>query len=185
MAVLLSRATGNLTTASTWALVDSTSYLNSESGATQPPSSAGASARSAGFTPGAITIDAIALKPQVRGLGARVTVELWNNTDSVLVSGTTGTVNIPELQSASGISLEGGWAVFKFASSVTLIAAKSYMVQVTLSSAVANLILFTNGTANNWCRALRTTTTQVPAAGDDMIVAGENTGTTTAATFTG
>jgi hypothetical protein len=185
MAVLLSRVTGNLTTASTWGLVDSTSYLNSESGATQPPSSAGASARSAGFTPGAITIDAIALKPQVRGAGARVTVELWNNTDSVLVSGTTVTVNIPELQSASSTSLEGGWAVFKFASSVTLIAAKSYMVQVTLSGPVANLILFTNGTANNWSRALRTTTTQAPAAGDDMIVAGENTGTTTAATFTG
>jgi hypothetical protein len=42
MAVLLSRATGNLTTASTWGLVDSTSYLNSETGSSSVPTSAGA-----------------------------------------------------------------------------------------------------------------------------------------------
>jgi hypothetical protein len=42
MAVLLSRATGNLTTASTWGLVDSTSYLNSETGSASVPTSAGA-----------------------------------------------------------------------------------------------------------------------------------------------
>lgn len=176
MAVLLSRATGNLTTAATWALVDSTSYSNSESGSTTVPTSAGAGARSAGATTGNITIDAIALKLcQRTSTTGTLTVELWNNTDTTIVSGTTVTINCADLPSASSISLEGGWVVFKFASSVTLANAKSYMVQVTASNA-GTTIFWTNGTANNWSRALRTTTTQAPVAGDDMIVAGEHTG---------
>lgn len=176
MAVLLSRATGNLTTASTWALVDSTSYSNSEGGNSLVPTSTGAGARSAGATTGNITIDAIAVKLANRtGTTGTITVELWNNTDSTIVTGTTVTINTSDLPAAVTASVDGGWIVFKFASSVTLANAKSYMVQVTTSSA-SQVVIFTNGTATNWSRALRTTTTQAPVAGDDMIVAGEHTG---------
>jgi len=184
MAVLLSCATGNLTSSSTWALVDSTSYLNSEASSSTVPTSAGASARSAGATTGAITIDAIAVKLLDRtGTTGTMTVELWNNTDSVIVSGTTVTINCSDLPAATIAGLNGGWIVFKFASSVALTAAKSYMVQVTTSSS-SQVVLLRDSTANNWSRALRTTTTQAPAAGDDMIVAGEHTGAGTGNDFT-
>jgi hypothetical protein len=174
MAVLLSCATGNLTTASTWALVDSTSFLRSEGGSSTLTSSA---ARSSGFTPGAITIDAIAVFIQFRAVSpsGTMTVELWNNTGSTIVSGTSVTVNVSDLPLCSSTGNEGGWIVLKFSASVTLIAATSYMVQAS-STVGSQVVLWTNGTPSNWCRALRTTTTQAPVAGDDMIVAGEHTG---------
>jgi hypothetical protein len=174
MAVLLSCATGNLTSSSTWALVDSTSFLRSEGGSS---TLTGSAARSAGFTPGAITIDAIAVFIQFRAVSpsGTMTVELWNNTGSTIVSGTSVTVNVSDLPLCSSTGNEGGWIVFKFSASVTLISATSYMVQAS-STVGSQVVLWTNGTATNWCRALRTTTTQAPAAGDDMIVAGEHTG---------
>lgn len=175
MANLISRATGNWLTASTWGLVDTTSLLISQAGSTVVGTTADSTARSAGFTPGAITIDGIAIKLNARtGTTGTMTVELWNNTDTVIVTGTTVTINVSDLPAATAANLDGGWRVFQFAS-VLLLAAKSYMVQCTTSSA-SQVTLWTNATANNWARQLRTTTTQAPAAGDDMMVAGEHTG---------
>mgnify|MGYP001607899242 FL=1 len=174
MARLVSTATGNFTASGTWSLVDTTSYLNSETGTTNVPSSAGAGARSAAFTPGAITITGIAVKLGQRiGTTGTLTIELYNNTLGAVVAATTITINVADLP-ASGTASEGGWIVTTFAS-VLLLAATDYMVQVTSSSAT-QVSLHRDATANNWSRMLVTSTNQAPAAGDDMVVAGNVTG---------
>jgi len=78
MASLLSIANGNFTTGTTWGLVDSTSVLDSEAANTVLTTSyVGATT----FAPGAITIDAIAVKVAVRvGSTGTMSVELYNST---------------------------------------------------------------------------------------------------------
>jgi hypothetical protein len=67
-----------------------------------------------------------------------------------------------------------GWALFKFASNVTLTAASLYTVQVSGTTA-GNITPF-RAAANDWARALRTTTAQAPASGDTVIVCGAYSG---------
>lgn len=183
MANRVSIGTGNFLTAGTWGLIDTTSYLNSETGNSVCPTASGASARSAAFTPGAITIQGIAVKLSIRnGSTGIVTIRLWNNTDSVAVAGTTIAPNVSDLLAATNAAQDGGWVVTNFAN-VLLVAGKAYMVEVFTGSA-AQVTLFTNGTANNWSRMLITSTTGAPAAGDDLVVAGNYTGAGTSNSFT-
>jgi hypothetical protein len=184
MARLCSRATGNLTTASTWGLINATSFLESETGTTVVPNAAGASARSASFTPGAIVIDGIAIHIANRtGTTGTLTVRLWNPAaGGSVVANSTVVVNMADLPPVVTADLDGKWLVFKLAANATL-PAGAVNVEVFTSTA-SQLTLRTDGTANNWCRFLRTTTTQAPVAGDDMIVAGEYTGAGTSNSFT-
>lgn len=170
MAIKASAATGNWLTAGTWGLIDSTSYLNSETG-TQTVTTAYSGSTSANFTPGAITVDGIYLKLRNRtGTTGTITVHLEIAT--VEVTGTAVTINTADLPAAVSADLNGGWIFFKFASSVLLLAATNYNVAVKTSSS-SQVDLFRDGTAGNVSRALRTTTTGAPAAGDDVIIAGE------------
>jgi hypothetical protein len=59
MATLISKATGNFTTAATWAVADTTSLANSEVSSSAPTTIYTSSPT---FVPGAITIDALAVK---------------------------------------------------------------------------------------------------------------------------
>jgi hypothetical protein len=65
-----------------------------------------------------------------------------------------------------------GWTFFKFPSSVTLTASTSYSVQMSGTTA-GNITPYRTATAGDWSRALRTTTTQAPASGDNLFVAGD------------
>jgi len=182
MAVLMSIATGNLTSASTWGTVDSTSYLNAENGS-EVLTTAYSGTRSSAFTPGAITIDGIAVKLSVRtGTTGTMSVSLYNNTGAADVAGTEVTINCSDLPVAATADANGGWILFKFSSSVLLLAATSYSVQAKTSSST-QVSLFRDGTADNIARCLRTTTTAAPAAGDDIIVCGEYTGAGTSNSF--
>lgn len=183
MAVLKSIASGNWLTASTWGLVDSTSYLNAETGS-EILTTAFSGTRSQAFTPGAITVEGIAVKLSVRsGTTGTISVHLALNSTHVEVAGTLVTINVSDLPAAATADLNGGWIYFKFASPVTLSAATAYEVEATTSSA-SQVSLFRDSTADNIARALVTTTTQAPVAGDDMIVAGEYTGAGTSNTIT-
>jgi hypothetical protein len=177
MTVLAAVADGNLTTAGTWALVDATSYLNTENVGAGVDSTESSNRAAAGFTPGAITIDAIAVKISSRSLAVSGTfsVQLYNLTDAAVVTGTSVTVNATDVTLANGSSIEGGWFVMKLAAPVTLVAGKSYIVSPVCSS-IFSVSLYRSATAGDWARALRTTTNQAPVAGDDLIVAGEHTG---------
>lgn len=175
MAVLASKATGNFLTASTWGLVDSTSYLNAENGS-EILTTAYSGTRSSAFTPGAIEIDGIAVKLSVRtGTTGTISVNLELDSDNSQVAGTEVTINCSDLPIAATTDANGGWVFFKFAAPVTLLAATAYQVAAKTSNA-SQVSLFRDGTADNIARFLRTTTNQAPVAGDDLIVLGEHTG---------
>lgn len=168
MATLINNSSGNFTTAATWSLVDSTSLLDSETNSTATTT---AFVSSQAFTPGAITIDAIAIKILTRSGAPAGTFSVRLANAGVAVAGTTVTINVTDL-AAVNTSVNHGWVLMKFSASVTLLAATAYTVQVQ-SSTNAQVTVYRDATAANWSRALRTTTTQAPASTDALYVCGE------------
>lgn len=170
MAVYLSKATGNLTDATaTWGTVDATSYLNAETAA-HTVTTAFNGTRTAAFTPGAITVDGIALKLCNRtGTTGTISVHLADNATHTEVPGTLVTINCSDLPAAVQADINGGWIFFKFGSGVLLVVATAYEVEVNTSSAT-QVTLWRDSTAANVSRCLRTTTEAAPGAGDDIIV---------------
>lgn len=175
MAYRVAAADGNWTAAGTWGAVDATSLLDSQIGNTALTTSFVSSAT---FTPGAITIDGIAVKVASRAATPAGTMSVRLAQGGVAVAGTTVTIDVADLeqntQSAANtaIGCTVGWVFFKFAAPVTLLAATAYTLQATTSSA-SQVNLFRNATGGNWSRMLRTTTTGAPGAGDSMFVLGE------------
>lgn len=178
MANLLSISSGNASSASTWGLVDATSFVSSTETATVLTTSrVGATT----FTPGAITVAGIAVKLAVRtNTAGTMTVDLDQGGSAV--AGTTVTINVADLPVAATADLNGGWHYFEFASPVTLAAATAYSVKAKTSSS-SQVSLFATS-SSNWCRCLVTTTTQAPAAGDNMIVCGKYTGQGASTSYT-
>lgn len=181
MSTLVASATGNFTAAGTWKL--GANELDSEANGyviTTTPTDG------SNFTPGAITIDGIALKLKARAASptGTLTVAIRNTTDSV--TDATVTVNVADLPAdsldSSAAQVMNGWIVFQFGS-VTLTAAKNYAIRVSTSSA-NQVTVYRDATASNPSRILRTTTTQAPAAGDKLVVSGELTGAGTSNAYT-
>ncbi len=189
MAVRAAAANTGFTTSTTWGLVDATSYNNAESANTLLTTSPVASSA---FTPGAITVDGVAVKIASRAASptGTFTIELFNSTGTVSVASVTVNVSdVPTCTATSGTNApvttaEGGWFFVKFGSSQLLIAATNYTVRLSTSS--SNQINVWSAATTNWSRYLRTTTTGAPAAGDDLIITGEWTAaaTVTARTVT-
>lgn len=179
MARLKSIASGNWTDAATWGVVDATSHNDSELIATLVTTSYVASST---FTPGAITVDGVAVKISFISPTPTGTISVSLSQGGVTVSGTEVTINLSDLPAIATSSFSGGWTYFKFASPVTLLAATLYAVQVKTSSG-SQVNLFAQA-SSNWARLLVTTTTQAPVAGDDMIIAGGYTGAGTSDTIT-
>lgn len=178
MATRYSKATGNWLTAGTWGLVDSTSFNNSESANTALTTSYQLSST---FTPGAITISHLAIKLAVR-TGTTGTISVCLDQGGSDVAGTTVTINTADLPVAATADLNGGWVFLKLSSPVTLSAATAYSIKAKTSSA-SQVSLFSSATTN-WARALVTTTTGAPAAGDDVIIGGEYISAGSSNTFT-
>lgn len=177
MAVLMSNSSGNFTSAGTWSVVDNTSYLNSESNTTSLTT---AFVSSQNFTPGAITIDGIAVKVASRSAtpSGTISIRLFNASLASAVAGTTVTINVSDINATSG-----GWYFFKFAAPVLLLVATNYNVQASVS-VNGQVALYRNATAANWSRCLRTTTTAAPAATDTLLINGEYTAAATNSSFT-
>ena len=186
MATLLSASTGNFTTTSTWKVVNATSFLDSRVGSA---SSGTSGQNSSSFTPGAITVEGVAIQILTRSssLGGTLTVSLWNVTAGSQVSGTAVTIDVNDLPDVYGLnnSVGLGWVYFKFAAPVTLLAATNYAVRVT-SSVALSVTVYRDATGGNWSRALVTSTTAAPASSDVLIITGEYTGqgTSTSRTVT-
>ena len=163
-------ADGLLTAAATWAVVDGTSLLDAENANTSLGTSY---TNTAAFTPGAITIDGIAVKIASRSAtpGAnQLFVRLGQA--GATVAGTELAIDVADIAGSSG---EPGWYFFKFAAPVVLAAATAYTVGAR-TTATSMVNLYRNATASNWSRMLRTTTTGAPAGGDDLFILGEHTG---------
>jgi hypothetical protein len=170
MATLAAKADGNLTGASTWALVDPTSYnptANSLLALTT------AYVASSTFTPGAITIDGIAVFFGSRNASPSGTVTVALDQGGADVAGTIVTINVADIHFANGSTIAGGY-FFKFASPVTLLAATAYGVKIKASVSGQLSAWVTSG--SNWARYLRTTTAQTVAAGDRLFIGREHTG---------
>ena len=174
MATKIAVANGNFSAAATWATVDSTNLISTSSGTTTLTTS---NQNSAAFTPGAITVDGVALKfayiattPAMPS--STITVTLRNSTDSIdIVSLAYNLAEIPALGTGYG-----GWCFFKFDTTYALTAGKSYIIQlkVAATSGQPAVVMATNGTAANWQHILRIPgTTAAPAAGDDFYIMGE------------
>jgi hypothetical protein len=172
MAVLVATANGNLSAGATWGVVDATALLDSEANNTALGT---AYTETAGFTPGAIVVDAIAVKVAARNATPTGTISVRLAQAGATVAGTECTINVSDIDSRNA---EQGWYLFKFAAPVTLAAATVYTLSAKTSNA-AMVNLYRNATVSNWSRLLRTTTTGAPAAGDTMHILGEWTAAAT------
>ena len=159
----------NFTSAS-WKTIDNTSYLDGNNSSVTNSSTSYVASSS--FTPGAITVEGVALKIANTSVGPTGTfsMQLWNSTDSAQA----GLVqcNLSDLVSI-GIKAQtpGGWCYFKFSSPVTLIAAKAYQIRI-LSSVNGTVAVYRGATAGDWLRSLVTSTTGTVGAGDILYMGG-------------
>jgi hypothetical protein len=163
MARLIARADGLFTAAATWGVVDATSLNDSD---TNSANITAVYVESTTFTPGAITIDGIAVRVATRLSASAATMSVRLAQAGALVAGTEVTINVSDLPTANI-----GWVFFKLAAPVTLLAATLYSVSIKTSTTIQITCHHSGGT--NWARMLRTTTTAAPAAGDVMSVLGE------------
>src|SRR3982751_2743017 len=175
MATYISKGTGNFTSSSTWAPIDSTSELDSEAGTT---STATSYTYSSTFVPGAVAIDGVAVKIASRGSSVgTISVELFNNTGSTSAASTT--INITDIDASTL-----GWYFFKFGSTVTPNGTDAYKIGVKTSTGSA-ISLYRNATAANWSRMLRiTSSASVPTSDDKLVMLGEWTGAGSLTSFT-
>lgn len=171
MAVLLSVQSGNFTSNTTWKVVDPISFANTETSATTLTT---AFQTSSTFTPGAITIEGIAVKVAIRVASPNGTITVRLSTGGSAVTGTTVTLNVSDLPSTPS---SGGawWVYFKFSSPVTLLAATAYSVQATTSVSTQVALSYSVTPTSNWVRALVTSTNGTPSTRDTLIIAGEHT----------
>jgi len=177
MATRIAVATGNWTSAGTWLTVDATSLSDSEANNTALTTSY---TNSAAFTPGAITVDGLAIKVASRATGTptnTITVRLGQA--GADVAGTVTTMNVSDLPQCDNTNKEGGWVYFRFNVSgtptpVTLLAATAYTVGAKLSATTTAVNLFRTSTATDWSRMLATTTTGSPGAADILHIMGDN-----------
>lgn len=180
MASKIARADGLFTAAATWGVVDTTSILNTglSSGSSTNVATAASWGSSATFAPGAIEIDgfAVAIYSRNAAPSGTLSVRLYNVTDAAAVA--TITINVSDILEASTTNYQQQRWYFFYIGATTLIAAKNYRIEAQ-TSAASQVSLYTNGTASNWLRMLRTTTTGAPANPDLLFVMGEWTAAAT------
>lgn len=164
-ATYISAATGNFTATGTWATIDGTSEVDVSNGTINIST---ANIDSPTFTPGAITVDGIALKISSRLTTGTFTATLRQNgvadVDAV-------TVNVTDLPN-------NGWVFFKFGSSHLLLGATLYHFRVVCSNTGNQVVLSrsTTGT-NNMDKMLRTTSNPgALSANDKFVMVGNLTG---------
>ncbi len=177
MAVFVSAASGNFTTAGTWSTVDPTWFRDGTSYGQTTTSWAGATA----LTPGAITADGILLKiAYAATLTGTFGVRLYDSTAAAAVAGSDVTVNVTDLASVGGnLTYAGsiGWLFFKWSAPITLTAAHAYLVQV-ISSTNASVYVYYNSAASSWSAGLRISgaAAAAPTTGDQVVCVGALTG---------
>ena len=173
MARLCAAANGDNTSAATWGVINATSYVEANTTSTIIPTTYATTY--AQFTPGAITVDGLAVRLSARnGTAGTFSVDLYNHTAAASVAGSEVTIDANDVGLVTSANDNGGWYFFKFSSALTLIAANAYSVRKKTS--VSSQLSFAGSSATAPSRFLRTTTTAAPVAGDDRFVIGEWTG---------
>ena len=174
MSYISSLIDGNFDGAGVWALVDTTSRLDSESNRTTVPTTP-TDSTSWTYASSPPTVDGMAIKVSRRlGSTGTITITLRNTTDNVDVVSVIA--NITDLggavSSVTGVSSGGAsWYFFNFGSSQVLATGKNYTCRLSTSTANQLEVYVTSG--NNWTRFIRTTTAQGPVATDSVHIVGE------------
>jgi hypothetical protein len=176
MATLVSKGTGNWSTAGTWEVADTTFELDNAESATQTVATAASWTSGATLTPGVITATSIGVKVSSKGATGTFSVRLYNVSLGAAVAGTTVTVNVTDLPSY-------GWVKLTFAAPVLLLVATNYRVEAQSSSA-GQVVLYRDGTANNFYRFVTTSTTGAPAASNRFYILGDWTAAATSSAYT-
>ncbi len=178
MANVINIATGNYATAATWGVADTTAAKVNGTTATNVTTG---NLDSAGYVPGAVTVDGILLNMATRIASptGTLTVSLENTTDATQVD--VVTINVADLPVRVAAVTPGSWHFFEFASSHLLVAGKTYKVRLT--SSVDSEVAFYAGASNDWNVLVRTTTTGI-ANGDRVFIGQRYTGAGAATTVT-
>jgi hypothetical protein len=172
MAVVVNRVSGAWSSAATWALVENSTWTQivttQESGTTALTTSFQSGQN---FTvPVAQTLQGLLLKVSSRTTtgGNTVSVRIFNVSTASAVANTTVTVD------AVDMPIAGGWVFFKFPTNASLATGTNYRIEI-LSNVAASASFFRKTvTAANWTFGLVTTTSQSPAAADQVLIVGEN-----------
>lgn len=167
MAVLISQANNNLTTASGWATIE-TGTGSSQLTKSSVTNTTTSYVYSSAFT-GTNTNVCDGLLLYCNRLNTTGTVSVALSEDN----GTTATREVTV--NASDLPATPSWVFFKFGSTLTLDGGTDYKVGIKGSSA-SNAQFYRDGTAGNWARRLRLTALATAAAGDVMYIVGEHTG---------
>lgn len=176
MATLISRATGNLTSASTWGVCSSGSGAQLTDLTQTDSSSSTQTKYSYNFTgTSGDVVDGIALFLKRASLLGTFTAIL--SADGGTTATRSVTVNVSDLPA------DESWVFFAFGSSLTLNGGATYRVGVA-SSSDASVNVYCDSGTRNFGRLLRTTTTKAPAAGDAMLICGQWTAAATSSAYT-
>jgi len=172
MAYLLSTASGNWTSSSTWSAADTTNFIDSRTASTLLTTTPVANT-SFTWATGAPTLQGIAVQLSVRAAAANgtMTAELYNVTGAASVRSVT--VNVADLSTTFGAA-GSTWIFFKFSSNVTLATGTNYAIR--LSTSIASQISCYALATTNWSYQLITATAQAPTTNDSVIVTGTHTG---------
>jgi hypothetical protein len=173
MAYHISVATGNSTAVGTYAAPETAAnaFLDNESN-NSVLSTTEASNRSATTFQSSATIDRVLVKIASRAASpsGTMTVQIWNATDGVAVTGTAVTINVSDIHVGDTTARGGcGWYALKLAAPVTLPAGKNLVVSP-VTSASNQVNLYRDGTTANWSHILVTTTAPGSLAAADVFI---------------
>lgn len=175
MAILLSVVDGNINATASWAVVEPTSFQGSPNTVLSSNFSASLITGTSFTLGSAVTVAGVAL--QLSGRAASPTgtlnVQLFDVTGTTIIGQVT--INISDLPNSNGVGANHiDWTYFKFSSSVTTIAGRSYAIRVQ-ASVSTQISLYYVTSLTNMNRALVTTTNQAPITNDQLIIAGSYT----------
>lgn len=182
MATLISVATGNFTTNTTWKVASAVANaeVDNDAGTFIVVTS---NSDSTAFTPAATQVDGIAVKILLTVTPTGTFSVSFRNNTSPGTRDFTVTINASDLNATPQ-----GWLVFKPGSPVTPNGTDSYGIRVVRSQADGagnRITLYSSAsTAATICREVILTTNAAPGAGDKLIVSGEYTGAGTGNNFT-
>ena len=175
MATLVSKATGNFTAAGTWGV--------GEAGASaiQTTRSANTNTTTSYVYSSAFTVTNLDVIDGVVLYGRRLNT---TGTVTIAISEDNGVTATREITvNASDLSADDSTHFFLFPSTLTGDGGTDYKIGIKASDA-ANATFYRDGTAGNWFRIPRITTTAAPGAADLLYINGELTGAGTGNSFT-
>jgi hypothetical protein len=180
MAKLVSIASGNFSSSSTWAVINEQSFQGGIYGGLGYSLTTTAT-QTGTFSPSTnISVSHIGIRLVGTGQGGTMTFDIFNVTSGAAVANSQVTVNRASLNFNFG-SASGSYYLIKLPTTISLTSGTNYSIRVAGSSGVVTtLVSNSNNVASTLHRFLVTTTTQAPAATDDLWVVKEIvTGSTT------